>query len=156
MKDTEALFAFELDFSGAMNCIPMGVRFKLDGCGVKLSLKQWNLFTQADRESLLKLPCESGEQAQNYRAGLARLVEATGSGPLRELPLEAHPEWGQSAQVPAQLIAYCEAQGLASVTLPQWSALTPLQRFVLIKLSHPDHRNKNFLPALREFGLLQD
>jgi hypothetical protein len=36
----------------------------------------------------------------------------------------------------------------------QWSQLTPLQRFALMKLSRKGHENKNFYPALQEFGLV--
>jgi hypothetical protein len=35
----------------------------------------------------------------------------------------------------------------------QWAALSPLQRFALIKLSRSSHENSNFLPALKEFQL---
>ena len=34
-----------------------------------------------------------------------------------------------------------------------WNALTPLQRFTLLKLSRDSHDNINFVPALVEFGL---
>lgn len=37
-------FQFESDFVATLRCIPMIVRFKLDLCGVKLSLKAWSRF----------------------------------------------------------------------------------------------------------------
>ncbi|MGB0562374.1 MAG: nitrate reductase associated protein, partial [Spirulinaceae cyanobacterium] len=40
-----------------------------------------------------------------------------------------------------------------SISLTQWQALRPDQRFALIKLSRPGHENRNFLPAMQEFGL---
>jgi hypothetical protein len=43
-----------------------------------------------------------------------------------------------------------------NITLKQWQNLTPLQRFALLKLSHSSHENKNFLPALREFKILEN
>ncbi|MFN4279704.1 nitrate reductase associated protein [Thermosynechococcus sp.] len=39
------------------------------------------------------------------------------------------------------------------LTREKWAVLTPLQRFVLVKLSQPGHENCNFWPALQEFGL---
>ena len=36
----------------------------------------------------------------------------------------------------------------------QRHALSPLQRFTLVKLSRAKHDNVNFVPAMREFGLL--
>ena len=41
-----------------------------------------------------------------------------------------------------------------TITLDQWAALTPEQRFALIKLSRSDHENENFLPAIKEFHLV--
>ncbi|MEO1182111.1 MAG: nitrate reductase associated protein [Cyanobacteria bacterium J06636_28] len=35
-----------------------------------------------------------------------------------------------------------------------WRSLTPAQRFALIKLSRPSHENRNFIPAMKEFGLV--
>jgi len=45
------------------------------------------------------------------------------------------------------------AQMEGAIAPAQWTALSPLQRFALCKLSRPGHENRNFLPALREFGL---
>lgn len=41
-------------------------------------------------------------------------------------------------------------------TATQWAALLPLQRFALVKLARSRHENENFVPAMREFGLLHD
>jgi len=35
-----------------------------------------------------------------------------------------------------------------------WMALNELQRFALVKLSHPGHEHRNLPQALAEFGLL--
>ncbi len=40
-------------------------------------------------------------------------------------------------------------------TLTQWAGLSPLQRFAIFKLTRPGHTNENFVPAMREFGLIQ-
>ncbi len=39
------------------------------------------------------------------------------------------------------------------LSLDQWQALSPLQRFALIKLSQAGHEHRNFALALAEFGL---
>ncbi len=39
MNDT-GMFDFESDFVASLRCIPMCVRFKLDLCEIKLSLRQ--------------------------------------------------------------------------------------------------------------------
>jgi hypothetical protein len=35
-----------------------------------------------------------------------------------------------------------------------WQQLNELQRFALVKLSHPGHEHRNLPAALREFGLI--
>jgi hypothetical protein len=47
--DGRQIFEFELDFVRTLRCVPMIVRFKLDTCGVKLSLTHWNRFDWFDR-----------------------------------------------------------------------------------------------------------
>ncbi len=154
--DSQTVFDFELDFAGALYCIPMSVRMKLDEVGVKVSLKQWNKLTREERAELLARPCDSGTAQQAYKGFLtAALAARTGAQP-QELPVETHPEWKDAAHVPAQVSAYFVAQGLTAMTAAQWAGLSPVQRFALIKLTRPGHSNDNFMPALREFGLLRD
>ena len=57
-----------------------------------------------------------------------------------------------NSTVPSNTIEKAAEFGV-TITAVQWAALTPLQRFALIKLSRPSHENKNFLPALKEFKL---
>ena len=51
-------------------------------------------------------------------------------------------------------MAFAETVGVAPPGLQAWRELAELQRFVLIKLSRDNHDNVNFVPALREFGLM--
>ena len=46
------------------------------------------------------------------------------------------------------------SSGVAPPTLQQWSVLALMQRSVLVKLSRGGQDNVNFIPAIREFGLL--
>ncbi|MBE9101826.1 nitrate reductase associated protein, partial [Vacuolonema iberomarrocanum] len=62
------------------------------------------------------------------------------------------PPWADSTQIPPTVQAKLEEVG-STLSLDQWQALNPIQRFALIKLSRPSHENRNFVPALREFGL---
>ena len=156
MNPSQTIFDFELDFAGALYCIPMSVRMKLDNVGVKVSLKQWNKLTLEQRAELLDRPCDAANARQAYKGFLTAAIEArTGARP-QELPIEAHPEWDDAAHVPDQVSAYFVAQDLAAMTAAQWADLSPVQRFALIKLTRPGHSNNNFMPALREFGVLKD
>ena len=147
-------FAFEKDFAGALYCIPMTVRRKLDLSGVKVSLKQWNRFTLDEREQLVALGCESPDEVDAYSQRVVGLIEAHTGQPAQMLDRDVGGEWNDPTQVPPRLVAYAAERNVNAPTLAQWASLTPLQRFALFKLTRPGHTNENFIPAMREFGLL--
>lgn len=148
-----SFFEFESDFVDSLRCIPMSVRFKLDTCGVKLKLHQWNKFTEADRQQTVDKPCETEAEIRDYRNLLHQLVEQrTGETPS-DLAIDQNPPWNDAATVPESVETKAKEVGV-SIALSQWQSLTPIQRFVLIKLSRSAHENANFLPAAREFQLV--
>lgn len=151
-EDTPVFFQFEADFVDSLRCIPMQVRYKLDTCGIKLKLPQWNQFDQAERSQLTRLPCGTPEETQAYRRWLAQLIRDRCQEAAKELPVDPQPEWLTTNAIPAEVQDKTQAEGVA-ISPEQWAALAPLQRFALIKLSRSNHENKNFLPALQEFGL---
>lgn len=146
-------FKFEADFVQSLRCIPMAVRYKLDTCGVKLKLEHWNHFSEVERQALVERPCETSTEIEDYRDRLQCLVIQHTGSPAKTLPIDEHPDWAKSEVIPQQVAQKVEECGTA-IASGQWATLTPMQRFVLIKLSRPSHENKNFAPALREFNLL--
>jgi hypothetical protein len=154
MNHDSTIFEFETDFAGALYCIPMAVRRKLDLCGVKVSLKQWNRFTLEQREHLVARECDTNDEIDAYGREVARLLEARAGDTPQFLDRDAGTEWKDTTGVPQRLIAYCEERGVAAPSLAQWASLTELQRFALFKLTRPGHTNENFIPAMREFGLI--
>ena len=151
---SSSIFQFEQDFAGSLRCIPMAVRFKLDYCGIKLSLRQWSRFTREERDRVLQLPCETPDQIEAYRLTLEELIHLRSAQPPEHLPVEAQPLWARGTNVPEQVIEFARQVQVSPPNDAQWAALSPLQRFTLIKLSRAKHDNVNFIPALREFGLL--
>ncbi|MBD0346273.1 MAG: nitrate reductase associated protein [Coleofasciculus sp. Co-bin14] len=146
-------FQFEADFVESLRCIPMQVRMKLDTCGVKLKLQHWNQFTQPERQALVEMGCITPEEIEAYRQYLQQqVIEHTGT-PAADLPVDEHPAWMNATTIPSSVQEKAEELGV-SITSQQWAALSPAQRFALIKLSRPSHENKNFLPAIREFQLI--
>jgi hypothetical protein len=146
-------FKFEADFVDSLRCIPMQVRMKLDTCGIKLKLTHWHQFTQQERHSLVEMPCTTAEEIETYRQYLQQVViEHTGI-PASELPIDPYPAWIDATTIPPSIQEKAQEFGV-SLTSQQWAALTPAQRFALIKLSRPSHENKNFLPALKEFQVV--
>jgi hypothetical protein len=155
IADDPAIFAFEKDFAQSLRCIPMSVRLKLDSVGVKLSLRQWNRLGRPERRALLHLPCDLVAQRAAFREQLMRMLQAQDGAAAASLPVDPQPPWEDQQRVPAQLQDYLAGRQLPALSLSQWRALNVVQRFALLKLSRPAHDNDNFLPALREFGLLQ-
>jgi hypothetical protein len=133
---SDGLFKFERDFQTDLRCIPMVVRHRLDQCGIKMSLKEWVKLGPEQRSEVLG---RIDEPVERFAEAVDALVERRmGQRPAR-LPIEADPAWADTTRVP--------------LTQPQWAGLAPLQRFALYKLSRSSHKNENFVPACREFGV---
>jgi hypothetical protein len=131
----------------------MQVRYKLDTCGIKLKLAEWNQMNQESRQNLAILPCDTDGQIHDYRHYIQDLVLQLTGKPVAELPIETHPAWMDNTAIPSSIHEKAQEIGVI-ITTEAWASLTILQRFALIKLSRPSHENKNFLPALQEFKLL--
>ncbi len=152
-KKMTDFFEFESDFVDSLRCIPMIVRMKLDTCGVKLKLNHWYQFSEAERKTLVNLPCTTEQESQEYRQYLQqKVIEKTGK-PAGELAIDSQPAWEVVENIPVEVSNKAAETG-RKITQQQWADLTNIQRFALIKLSRSSHENKNFLPALKEFNLI--
>ncbi|MET0272223.1 MAG: nitrate reductase associated protein [Phenylobacterium sp.] len=148
------LFAFESDFVASLRCVPMTVRMKLDACAIKLTLRQWSRFTVEDRRDLLLTPCATAAEIAAYRGKLIGLIACRAGEAARPLA-EPAPDLSRTARgTPAAVRAQAADKNVLPPTDAAWRRLTDLERFVLLKLSRDKHDNINFVPALREFGLL--
>lgn len=145
-------FQFEADFVESLRCIPMQVRLKLDTCGVKLKLEHWHRFSAGDREKLTQLPCGDRAAIAAYTTYVQTLVQGVQGTPASTLAVDPQPPWETEDSIPPEVLAQADLEGV-TLDLDQWRSLRPLQRFALIKLSRPSHENRNFYPALVEFGL---
>jgi hypothetical protein len=145
-------FTFEADFVDSLRCIPMIVRLKLDTCGVKLKLAEWNHFTQPECEQLVQLPCEESAEIAEYKKYVSQLIFQHTKNEASLLSIDPHPAWLNDREIPTSITTKAMEEEV-NITLTQWANLTPLQRFALIKLTRSQHENNNFLPALIEFGL---
>ena len=154
MKNDSTIFEFETDFAGALYCIPMAVRRKLDLCGVKVSLQQWNRFTLEQREHLVARECDTPDETDAYLREVVRLLDARAGDTPEFLEGDTGTEWKDTSVVPQRLIDYSHERDVPAPSAAQWAALTELQRFALFKLTRPGHANENFIPAMREFGLI--
>jgi hypothetical protein len=146
-------FNFEADFVDSLRCIPMIVRLKLDTCGVKLKLAEWNHFTQPECEQLVALPCEAATEIDGYREYVSQLIFQHTGNTASLLSIDPQPPWLNDREIPPSITTKA-AEEKVNIDLNQWVQLSLLQRFALIKLTRSQHENNNFLPALTEFGIL--
>ncbi|AGY57388.1 nitrate reductase associated protein [Gloeobacter kilaueensis] len=130
--DPDQLQFFEKDFWPDLECVPMGVRFKLDSCKTKVSLRHWQLLSSAERAQLVALPCDSPEALAHFQATLAALATRY-DFPL--LPIAVDPS-------PWQLEPHC---GLDDQS---WQALSPFERFICIKAANKPELLAAILAAL--------
>jgi hypothetical protein len=152
--DEQRVFGFEADFADDLRCIPMVVRFKLDRCGVKLSLRQWSRMGVANRASLLKQRCDTGAEVESYRDVVVQRATTHCAEAIKWLAADPEPGWANRLRVPADVIRQAADSGVAPPSPQCWSQLSALQRFALLKLARSDHDNHNFAPAMREMGLI--
>ncbi len=148
-------FEFEQDFVGSLRCIPMVVRHHLDTCGVKLKLEHWNHFSQSQKQALVEWPCDTHSAAQTYAERLQQMIIKQTGTPAKTLEVPSVADWQKADTIP-DAVAHKFAQQQVPLTVPQWTALSELARFALIKLSRPSHENQNFIPAVKELGLLTE
>ncbi len=153
-RNFNRVFEFEKDFGQDLRCVPMAVRLKLDLAGIKLSLKEWFKLSGEERHLLLELDCSTEESVGSYRERVQALVlQSMGSAPGL-FPPEDAPLWRDVSRIPEDLAEKARAEKIP-LSLAQWAGFSDLERFALVKLSRPHHENKNFIPAVKEFGLLE-
>ncbi|MCP9776539.1 nitrate reductase associated protein [Cyanobium sp. Tous-M-B4] len=145
-------FDFEADFSADLRCIPMAVRRKLDLAGIKLKLQHWSELGEAERAELLAW-ADDPVAIEALRQHLQARTNALSAGQAKDLPRADAEPWQQADQLPEVLAASC-AQLNLELRCGGWAELNELQRFALVKLSHPGHEHRNLPRALAEFGLL--
>ncbi|WP_310487570.1 nitrate reductase associated protein [Chamaesiphon sp. VAR_69_metabat_338] len=146
-------FKFEADFVDSLRCIPMIVRLKLDTCGVKLKLAEWNRFTPLECQQLVDLPCDRDAEIATYRDYVSQLIFQHTGHEASRLAIDPQPPWSNDREVPESVTTRAAEEGV-TIELSHWANLTTIQRFALIKLTRSQHENNNFLPALKEFKLL--
>lgn len=148
------IFDFEADFSGDLRCLPMAVRRKLDLAGVKLKLVHWHGLSPAERLRLLEWN-DDGPSLQELRDWLLERSNGLAEGPAKPMEPARSCAWQQAGTLPGEVGLSCTQLGL-KIEPQGWACLDELQRFALIKLSHPGHEHRNLPRALGEFGLLTE
>lgn len=145
------VFDFEADFAGDLRCLPMAVRRKLDLAGVKLKLVHWHALAEEERRRLLAWDDDAISLAA-LRSWLLERSASLPDGPARAIEPVQAADW-QADDWPEPVLRSCAQLGL-TLRPERWPALDELERFALVKLSHPGHEHRNLPWALAEFGAL--
>ena len=147
------LFSFETAHAEPLAFIPLGVRFYLDRCGLRLSLAQWQVLPEAARASLASLrPALDDGAAQAFENLLDVHVRAHGGGVVERQPPTALDELSPQA-VPESVVSQATQHGFEGPSQAAWDDLSVAQRYVLTKLARKARRSDDFAAATREFGL---
>ena len=148
------LFQFELEGTEAHLCIPMSVRLKLDCCGLKVTTQQWKRLNEEEKHLATSTTCQTADERNTYRELIAGIILNRIGEPAGELLPEPNPAWLSEDSIPKRVQDAFRTAAKRELTLTQWTALRPLQRFALIKLTRPGHEmTSKFLHALQEFDL---
>ncbi len=148
----QRLLGFESDFSGDLRCIPMAVRRKLDLAGVKLKLVHWHGLSDTERQQLLHWR-DDDRGLRDLKDWLLHRSRSLPQGPARPIEPACQEPWQVREQLPEVVRLSCHQLGLQIVER-RWASLDELQRFALVKLSHPGHEHRNLPSAIGEFGLM--
>jgi len=148
-------FDFEKDFvEDGLRCIPLLVRMKLDAVGIKLSLRQWSMLDEDQRDILAAMPVKSRVEKSAFDSFLSELIASCCDEPAVRMAILPYPAWKDKENIPEMLLQQANIFK-TPISLDDWKLLRPLQRFALIKLSRPGHENRNFPLAIAEFGLIK-
>jgi xanthine dehydrogenase accessory factor len=150
-RGRQRAFAFEHEHQSTLRGVPMGVRLKLDLCGIKPSLQQWRSLSMDARRLLVDMPVDSPAMVHRVRRFFAWSLEQAAAGRFGDVP-EGEFAWQDLGRVPQRLQAALTGLGVATLSPAAWAALDDLQRFALFKLARRN-RTRHLAPALREFGL---
>lgn len=144
-------YRFESEIYPEMSRIPLHVRMKLDLTGVKMSLKSWLAFSLDERNALCELPVETDEERSAFTSYADQLSRRYFGEPAALTPPVTNPAWEDQERVPDSVAA----KGLEvnrPVSLAEWRAWNPCQRYALIKLSVTKNEPELFIQAIKEFG----
>lgn len=148
----QQFFDFEREFEATLDCMPMSIRLKMDMCGLKLSLDQWQALPRDTRRTVMDAQCENPVDVQRLSQFIELSMGRIGIVCPPRVPVDAS-VWQNPGQLPSQVLDALEAAKLPHLPKTAWAALSDLQRFALYKLTAKGP-TRNLRPALTEFGLV--
>ena len=143
-------YAFESIEATSLALIPLSIRYKLDCCGIKLHLRQWQKMSLAQRTLLLQTHCSDDAEIAAYAALLRQIIQQIDDGEADPQPFDATAAWRITDAWPATIIAQCQAQSLSLPSLSGWRQLAPAQRHALLTLAKSRHESHHLAAAFAQ------
>ena len=157
LYDAARLFGFEVESSDNLRFIPLAVRFNLDRFGMRITLDQWQQLPYDDRVLLARFPVEDDAALEkNFDLALEEMMKTHLNAAPEKIAPDRERVWAHADAVPETVIRQSSLCGVSAPSLDRWGKLDRFQRYALAKLSrNTDKVNHDFLPAMREFGLIE-
>jgi hypothetical protein len=136
--------------------MPMSVRFNLDRFGLRISLAQWQLLPHADRTLLARFPVDEDAAIEpNFDHALFEMMRTHANIEPDWFTPDAEPVWRKADAIPDGVVQHSRLVGAPAPTIERWGRLDPFKRYVLAKLTRKSEPSHDFVPAMREFGLME-
>lgn len=127
MLKPTALLPWEIATYAQLDWIPQAVRFKLDGVGAKVGLKQWQDLTFEHRNVLVLLPAETAPEQALWLQKLLEFLKEDKAGEAQKMTPLTHPrEFKVDIQDQWRAVGF-------SVTPEIWSTWNEFERFLAEK-----------------------
>jgi hypothetical protein len=139
-------YQYEAQFYPTLSRVPLDVRRKLDICGIKLSLKDWQRFSLEERVTLCHLPCETVEEIEVTIRYIDFLSRRYCDRPIEKVAPLDDILW--NAAVPKPVIERSAA--LKIVTEKEWRELPSHHRYALFKTAVSEKQPEAFEQVLNQ------
>ena len=128
--------------------IPMAMRFKLDAVGVKISLQDWLKLQENEKLSLIFHPFKTLDDHAKFLSELYIVLERNGI--TKSCNEKVNLIEALEGALPINIIEMANEYKI-EINEDNWKGFDILQKYTLVKLSRPGHKNKNFEAAIKEF-----
>jgi|SRR5690606_4305254 len=146
-----SVFGFEKEYAADLHFMPVGIRYRLDLAGLKVSLDAWLRLSVPERFELLEMGVESDREIGLFRAKMVSALLNAGAGtPPVLAPLDPA-DWSKGAPIPECVRRAAAADGISLAGL-DWPALSDSRRYALWKLSLSRRQPEAFQKAVAEFA----
>ena len=147
-------YDFEAEFYRTLSRLPLDLRRKLDVTGIKISLKDWLVFSLEERAVLCHLPCDSDEEKQVFAAYLDFISRRYNGKSIEKTDALDNALWSETLVPDA--VAKKSASIKQIVTLAEWRQWQSHHRYALYKSAISKNQPEAFAQVLHQLRNARD